>query len=79
MSQTQIFDFNGFTISLFQDKESDWIAHFVEMPNVSAFADTPYKAIDELQIAWQGVKESYLKHGEKIPVASSFKKRSLAV
>jgi predicted RNase H-like HicB family nuclease len=77
MSQTKKHDFNGFTITLFQDEEGDWIAHFVEMPNVSAFADNPYQAIDELEIAWQGIKESYLKHDEKIPLASSFKKVSM--
>ena len=27
MSPTQIPDFNGFTINLFQDEESDWIAN----------------------------------------------------
>ena len=70
MSQTKKHNFDGFKITLFQDEEGDWIAHFVEMPNVSAFADTPYRAIDELEIAWQGVKESYLKHGEAIPEAS---------
>lgn len=71
MPQTKKHNFDGFKITFFQDEEGDWIAHLVEMPNVSAFGDTPYRAIDELEIAWQGVKESYLKHGEKIPVASS--------
>ncbi len=79
MSQTKKHDFNGFTITLFQDEEGDWVAYFVELPNVSAFGDTPYIAIDELEIAWQGVKESYLKHGETIPVASSFQQDSIVV
>ena len=60
-------DFNGFTINLFQDEEGDWIAHLVEMPSVSAFAETPQTALNELIIAWEGIKESYLKHGEEIP------------
>ena len=60
-------DFNGFTINLFQDEDGDWIAHLVQMPNVSAFADTPQAALDELALAWEGVKESYRKHGENIP------------
>ena len=60
-------DFNGFTINLFQDEEGDWIAHLVEMPSVSAFAETPQTALNELIIAWEGVKESYRKHGEEIP------------
>jgi len=68
MTQTNIFD--GFTINLFQDEDGDWLAHLVEMPTVSAFADTPQGAIDELELAWQGVKESYHKHGETIPLKS---------
>ena len=40
------------------------------MPTVSAFSDTPQGAIDELELAWQGVKESYRKHGETIPLKS---------
>jgi|APLow6443716910_1056828.scaffolds.fasta_scaffold599275_2 predicted RNase H-like HicB family nuclease len=71
MSETKKHDFNGFTITLFQDEDGDWLAYFVEMPNISAFADTPYGAIDELQIAWEGIKESYRKHGEEIPIAPS--------
>jgi len=38
------------------------------MPTVSAFADTPQVAIDELELAWQGVKESYRKQVEVIPL-----------
>jgi predicted RNase H-like HicB family nuclease len=68
MTQNNIF--NGFTINLFQDEDGDWLAHLVEMPTVSAFADTPQGAIDELELAWQGVKESYRKHGEPIPLKS---------
>lgn len=79
MSQTKKYNFDGFKITLFQDEEGDWVAYFVEMPNVSAFGDTPYRVIDELEIAWQGVKESYIKHEEEIPLASSFKKQSFVV
>ncbi len=61
-----INNFNGFTINIFQDEEGDWIAHLVEMPSVSAFGDTPQTALDELILAWEGVKESYRKHGEDI-------------
>ena len=70
MLQTKKHNFDGFKITLFQDDEGDWVAYFVKMPNVSAFGDTPYHAIDELEIAWQGVRESYLKHEEEIPLAS---------
>ncbi len=32
--------FNGFTVNLFFDEDGDYLAHFVEPPNVSAFSDT---------------------------------------
>ncbi|WP_041354686.1 type II toxin-antitoxin system HicB family antitoxin [Nitrosococcus halophilus] len=61
--------FDGFAVNLYLDKEGDWLAHFVEMAEVSAFADTPEQALNELAIAWEGVKESYRKHREEVPVA----------
>ena len=64
-------EFDGFTVNLFLDEDGDYLAHFVEMPNVSAFSDTPEGALRELAVAWQGVKESYRKHNEPIPQASS--------
>lgn len=60
-------DFNGFSINIFQDEEGDWIAYLVEIPSVSAFSDSPQTALNELILAWEGVKESYRKHGEEIP------------
>ncbi len=68
--------FDGYGVNLYQDDEGDWLAHFVEMPNVSAFSDTPENALKELETAWEGVKESYIKHGEQAPVAPSRKKYS---
>jgi predicted HicB family RNase H-like nuclease len=65
--------FDGFSVSVFQDDDGEYIAHFLEMPNISAFAETPEQALHELEIAWQGVKESYTKNGESIPVAPSRK------
>ena len=53
--------FGGFTVNLFLDEDGDYLAHFVEMPNVSAFSDTPEGALRELAIAWQCVKETYVK------------------
>ena len=61
--------FNGFTVNVFLDEDGDYLAHFVEMPNVSAFSDTPEGALKELVMAWTGVKESYQKHQEPIPIA----------
>jgi predicted HicB family RNase H-like nuclease len=62
-------DFRGFTISIAFDKDGDWLAYLLELPSISAFSDSPEKAVKELQVAWGGVKESYRKHGEPIPVA----------
>ena len=51
----------------FFDEDGDYLAHFVEMPNVSAFSDTPAGALRELAVAWRCVKESYDEHRESIP------------
>ena len=64
-------DFDGFTVNLFLDEDGDYLAHFVEMPNVSAFSDTPEGALRELAVAWRCVKESYEKDQEPIPRAPS--------
>ena len=64
-------DFGGFTVNLFLDEDGDYLAHFVEMPNVSAFSDTPEGALRELAIAWQCVKETYAEDHEPIPQAPS--------
>ena len=61
--------FDGFNVNIFLDEDGDYLAHFVEMPNVSAFSDTPDGALRELAIAWKGVKESYQKHQEPVPKA----------
>ena len=63
--------FDGFTVSLILDDDGDYLAHFAEMPNVSAFSNTPEGALRELAVAWKGVKESYEKHNEPIPQAPS--------
>ena len=62
-------EFDGFAVNLFLDEDGDYLAHFVEMPNVSAFSDTPEGALKELAVAWKGIKESYRKHNEPIPQA----------
>lgn len=69
-------EFDGFTVNVFLDEDGDWLAHLVELPNVSAFGGSPGKAIAELRVAWRGVKASYRKHGEPIPVAPKRKNYS---
>ena len=64
-------DFDGFMINVFFDEDGDYLAHLVELPNVSAFGPTPAEALAELRIAWQSVKESYQAAGEPVPQAPS--------
>src|SRR3954471_24246807 len=63
-------DFDGFTVQIVRDEDGDWLACLTELPSVSAFAETPDRAVDELRQAWEGVKESYRKHNETIPAAA---------
>jgi len=65
--------FDGFTLNLYFDGEH-WLAHFVEMPEISAFASSPETAVVELQIVWDMVKGDYLESGETIPVAPRLNK-----
>ncbi len=64
-------NFDGFTVEVHLDEEGDWLAHFAEMPNISAFGPTPEKALDELKVAWELTKESYREHGEEVPAKVS--------
>jgi predicted HicB family RNase H-like nuclease len=64
------------SVNVYLDEDDDYLAHFVEMPNVSAFSDTPAAALEELEVAWEGVKESYRKHNEPVPVAPAHKEYS---
>ncbi len=68
--------FDGFTVNVFLDEDGDYLAHFVELPKVSAFGESPEQALTELTMAWEGIKESYKKHREKIPMAPARKKYS---
>ena len=63
--------FDGFMINVFFDEDGDYLAHLVELPNVSAFGPTPAVALAELKTAWESVKESYQAHGEPLPQAPS--------
>ena len=67
-------EFDGFTLHLFYDEnDQDWVAYLLELPSVSAFGDTPHKALKELKEAWEGVKLSYQQREEDIPIAPSQK------
>ena len=64
-------DFDGFMVNVFFDEDGDYLAHLVELPNVSAFGPTPAEALAELKTAWDLMKECYQMDGEPIPKAPS--------
>ena len=68
-------DFDGFSIVVLEE-DQEWVAHFAELPNVSAFGDTAEEAIKELKVAWSAFKKSCLKHGDPIPIAPTRKEYS---
>src|SRR5260363_29249 len=49
--------FDGFAVNLYLDDEESWLAHFVELPEVSAFGDSPEVALAELASAWDAVRQ----------------------
>lgn len=61
--------FDGYEVVIFLDEDGDWLAYLAELPGVSAFAATPERALKELEIAWQAVKEDYAGEGKEMPVA----------
>ncbi|MDJ0903256.1 MAG: type II toxin-antitoxin system HicB family antitoxin [Xenococcus sp. MO_188.B8] len=68
------YNFDGFIINLYVDEQGDWLAHFQEMSNISAFGDNPQEALEELKIAWELVKDDYRMKNREIPVASNRQK-----
>ena len=66
-------DFDGFMINVFFDEDGDYLAHLVELPNVSAFGATPSEALSKLKTAWELMKECYQADGEALPQAPSRK------
>jgi predicted HicB family RNase H-like nuclease len=66
-------EFDGFSIELFKDEEGDWLAHFEEIPTISAFGESPENALYELKEAWEAIKESHLNHNEPLPIAPAKK------
>ena len=63
--------FDGFAVNIFRDEDGDYLAHLVELPNVSAFGPTPTEALVELKEAWELMKECYQEDGVPIPKAPS--------
>lgn len=71
------YDFDGFVINLYVDEQGDWLAHFQELPNISAFGDSPQEALEELKVTWEMVKEDYQEKQQEIPISIN-KQRSLS-
>ncbi len=65
------YNFDGFIINLYVDEQGDWLAHFQEIPTISAFGDTPQEALEELKIAWELVKDDYKTKNREIPIATN--------
>ena len=68
--------FDGFAVNIYLDDEGAWLAHFVELPEVSAFGDTPEVTLGELACAWEAVKATYRDEGLPVPVAPARKNYS---
>jgi predicted RNase H-like HicB family nuclease len=68
--------FDGFSVELYLDEDGDWLAHFEELPTISAFGDSPETALKELETAWTLVKEDYLAEGKAIPLSPRQKRYS---
>ncbi len=58
---------DNFEANVFLDKDNQYLAYFDKLPNISAFADTKEKAIEELKIAWDVAKETYQMFDIEIP------------
>ena len=76
MNQHKDSIWDGYTVAITQDEDSDWMAYFIEMPNISAFGDSPESALKELSTAWEAVKETYRERGEEVPVSPAYKNYS---
>jgi predicted HicB family RNase H-like nuclease len=68
--------FDGFAVNLLPDEDGAYTAHFVELPEVSAFGDSPEAALKELASAWRTVKATYKSRKLPIPVAPLRKRYS---
>lgn len=68
--------FDGFAVNLFLDEDGGYLAHFTELPEISAFGKSPEEALCEQEAAWQGVKYAYTEDGKPVPVTPTRKEYS---
>jgi predicted HicB family RNase H-like nuclease len=69
-------DFDGYAVEVVLDEDGQWLAHFAERPEVSAFANTPERALAELRDGWAVVKAAYVADGQSVPLAPARKRYS---
>jgi len=62
--------YDGFEVKLFFDKDDNWGAVIADLPTLSAFGDTPEKALEELDVVWGMYKECLDDSGESLPTPS---------
>ena len=67
--------FDGFAVNLCPDGGA-FVAHLTELPEVSAFGDSPEAALKQLAGAWRAVKATYKAEGIAVPVAPARKRYS---
>ncbi len=60
--------YDGYGVEL-HEESGRWVAHLLELPEVSAHGDTPEDALTELADAWALVKACYKQDGQPVPVA----------
>jgi len=65
--------YDGYGVELHKESER-WVAHLLELPEVSAHGDTPADTLKELADAWALVKECYQQDGQPLPVTPARKK-----
>lgn len=61
------YDFDGYDFNTFYEKNGYYVAHLIELPEVSAFAHTKEQAIKELSEVWQIIKQGYKENNFKLP------------
>ena len=64
---------DGFKVEISSEGDQDYLAQFVELPNIFAFGTCPDHALSELNFAWEVAKKSYRKCGKEIPSPEYFK------
>ncbi|MCD4785741.1 MAG: toxin-antitoxin system HicB family antitoxin [Candidatus Eremiobacteraeota bacterium] len=72
-----IYQLNQYEILIFQSEDKkDFVATILEMPTISGVGETREKALQELQIAFEGAQEIYREQEKDMPPAIKLRKYS---